>query len=52
MHLVKGIWKVGWKEFYLGAVEPIPPGALIPLGHEAQINVFCDAAHATCLAMR
>jgi hypothetical protein len=44
--------KVDWKEFYSGAIEPIPPGAPVPLGNEAQINVFCDAAHATCLATR
>jgi hypothetical protein len=33
-------WReVGWKEFYLGAMEPIPPGAPIPLGNENQIIV-------------
>ena len=30
----------------------IPPGAPEALGNEVQINIFCDAAHATCLATR
>ena len=41
-----------WKEFYPDAAEPIPPGAPEPLGNEVQLNIFCDAAHATCLATR
>jgi len=41
-----------WKEFYPDAVELIPPGAPEALGNEVQINIFCDAAHATCLATR
>jgi hypothetical protein len=46
-------WReVDWKEFYPGAMEPIPPGTLIPVGNEAQLNVFCDAAHATCFNQR
>ena len=45
-------YKADWKEFYPGAAEPIPPGAPEPLGEEVQVNVFCDAAHATCLATR
>ena len=44
--------KADWKEFYPDAAEPIPPGAPEPLGNEIQLNIFCDAAHATCLAMR
>jgi hypothetical protein len=48
-----GKWReVNWKDFYPGTMEPIPPGAPIPLGNEAQISVFCDATHATCLATR
>jgi hypothetical protein len=46
-------WHVAdWKEFYPDAAEPIPPGAPEPLGLEVQVNIFCDAAHATCLATR
>ncbi len=30
----------------------IPTGAPEGLGKEVQINIFCDAAHATCLAPR
>jgi len=41
-----------WKEFYPDAKEPISPKAPEPLGNEVQINIYCDAAHATCLAMR
>jgi len=39
-----------WKEFYLDAAEPIPLHAPEPQGKDAQINIYCDAAHATCLA--
>jgi hypothetical protein len=46
-------WHIAdWKEFYPDAAEPIPPGAPEPLGLEVQVNIFCDAAHATCLATR
>ena len=41
-----------WKEFYPDAAEPIPPHAPEPRGKDAQINIYCDAAHATCLATR
>jgi len=42
---------VDWKEFYLDAQEPISPKAPELLGNEVQINIYCDAAHVTCLAM-
>jgi hypothetical protein len=46
-------WHEGdWKLFYPDAEEPIPPRAPEPRGNEVQINIFCDAAHATCLATR
>jgi hypothetical protein len=47
-------WSEGadWKEIYPGAAEALPPGAPEPLGGEVQLNVFCDAAHATCLMTR
>jgi len=41
-----------WKEFYPDAAETISPRAPEPLGNEVQINIYCDAAHATCLATR
>jgi hypothetical protein len=41
-----------WKEFYPDATEPIPVNAPEPRGNEVQVNMFCDAAHATCLATR
>jgi hypothetical protein len=41
-----------WKEFYPDAAELLPPDMPEPLGREVQINTFCDAAHATCLATR
>jgi hypothetical protein len=41
-----------WKEFYPNATEPIPPNMPEPRGNEVQIQMFCDAAHATCLATR
>jgi hypothetical protein len=34
------------------AAEPTPAGAPKALGQEFQLNIFCDAAHATCLAKR
>ncbi len=40
-----------WKEFYPDTAEPIAPNAPEPQGKDAQINVYCDATHATCLAM-
>ena len=41
-----------WKEFYPDATEPIPPNAPEARGKPVQINLFCDAAHATCLVTR
>jgi len=41
-----------WKEFYPDASEPISPRMPEPLGNEVQVNIYCDAAHATCLATR
>jgi hypothetical protein len=39
-------------KFCPDAAEPIPPSAPEPLDNEVQLNIFCDAAHATCLATR
>jgi len=41
-----------WKEFYPDAQEPISHKMPEPLGNKVQVNIFCNAAHATCLAMR
>ncbi|MGH7954896.1 MAG: Ty1/Copia family ribonuclease HI, partial [Gloeomargaritales cyanobacterium] len=41
-----------WVEFYPDAFEPIPPNAPPPRGITIQINVFCDAAHATDVVTR
>jgi hypothetical protein len=41
-----------WKPFYPEAEELLPERAPEPRGKEVQVNVFCDAAHATCLATR
>jgi len=41
-----------WKEFYPEAQEPISHKMPEPLGNEVQVNIFCDAAHATCLVTR
>ena len=41
-----------WKEFYPDAAEPILPHAPKPQGKDVQINIYCNAAHATCLAMQ
>jgi len=38
-----------WKEFYPDVQEPIFPKAP-ELGNEVQINIYCNALHATCLA--
>jgi len=39
-----------WKEFYPDATKPIPPNAPEPQVKDVQINIYCDATHATCLA--
>ena len=41
-----------WKEFYPDATEPIPHNAPEARGKPVQINLFCNAAHATCLIPR
>ena len=41
-----------WKEFYPDAMEPIPDNAPEARGKPVQINLFCDAARATCLITR
>ena len=41
-----------WQEFYPDATEPIPHNAPEARGKPVQINLFCDAAHATCLITR
>ena len=41
-----------WAEFYPDAEEVIPPDAPEPRGPGVQLNVFCDAAHATDLVTR
>lgn len=41
-----------WSEFYPDAAEVIPPNAPEPRGKAVQLNVFCDAAHATDLVTR
>jgi hypothetical protein len=41
-----------WKEFYPDAGEVIPGNAPEPRGQPIQLNMFCDAAHATCLETR
>jgi hypothetical protein len=38
-----------WKQFYPDITgEVMPPGRPKPRGKAVQINIFCDAAHATC----
>ena len=41
-----------WKEFYPDAYEALPINAPPPRGKPAQINMFCDASHATDLITR
>lgn len=41
-----------WKEYYPDAFEAIPTNAPPPRGHAVQINMFCDASHATDLITR
>ena len=46
-------WTSGdWKEFYPDAAEPFPPNAPEPCGKAVQVNMICDAAHATDLKTR
>jgi hypothetical protein len=41
-----------WKDFYPGAVEQLSYDMLIPLGKPIQMNMFCDASHASDLVTR
>lgn len=41
-----------WQDFYPDAKEPIPLNASTQRGKPVQINMFVDAAHATCLVSR
>jgi hypothetical protein len=41
-----------WHEFYPDAFEPLPEHFPSPRGQPVQINMFCDAAHATDLITR
>ena len=41
-----------WKEYYPDAYEGIPSNAPPPRGKAVQINMFCDASHATDLITR
>jgi len=41
-----------WSEFYPDAKEELPANMPEPRGKPVQINLFVDAAHATCLASR
>ena len=42
-----------WKTFYDSSNgEPIVPNTPEPRGKSVQLNLFCDAAHASCLLMR
>ena len=42
-----------WKCFYDNIDgEALPPNMPEPRGRSVQINLFCDAAHATCLKTR
>ncbi|MGH7973897.1 MAG: reverse transcriptase domain-containing protein, partial [bacterium] len=41
-----------WTEYYPDASEIIPANAVTHRGHPVQINVFCDAAHATDIVTR
>jgi hypothetical protein len=41
-----------WKDFYPGAVEQLPHDMPIPLGKPIQMNMFCDASHASDIVTR
>ena len=40
--------KADWSEYYPNAKEIIPDNTPEALGKPVQVNLFCDAAHATC----
>eukprot|EP00934_Nitzschia_sp_Nitz4_P002319 Nitzschia sp. Nitz4//scaffold471_size5685//193//5616//NITZ4_009210-RA/size5685-processed-gene-0.1-mRNA-1//1//CDS//3329552692//2319//frame0 len=45
------VWnEADWSEFYPDVMgkEPLPPNMPTPRGNTVDINMFCDAAHATC----
>ncbi|MGH7955039.1 MAG: hypothetical protein ACREOZ_03675, partial [Gloeomargaritales cyanobacterium] len=47
------IWiEADWSEYYPDAMEIIPSNAPPPRGKSVQINVFCDADHATDVVTR
>ena len=39
-------WDCGWKDFYEGAEEAIPPNAPLPRGKEVDLCMFVDSNHA------
>jgi hypothetical protein len=42
-----------WKQYYPDIdTEVLPPRRPQPIGHPVQVNLFCDAAHDTCLVTR
>jgi hypothetical protein len=41
-----------WKDFYPGAVDQLPHDMPITLGKPIQMNMFCDASHASDLVTR
>jgi hypothetical protein len=41
-----------WKDFYPWEVEQLPHDMPIPLGKPIQMNMFCDASHASVLMTR
>ena len=47
------IWiSANWKEFYPDIKEDLPSNAPKPRGKSIQLNMFCDASHATNLVTR
>jgi hypothetical protein len=41
-----------WKDFYPGAFDQLPHDMPNPLGKPIQMNIFCDASHASDLVTR
>ena len=41
-----------WSSFYTDVEELLPGNMPEPRGKPVQINMFCDASHASCLASR
>jgi hypothetical protein len=44
--------KKDWSQFYPDIIEPVPINISKPFWQAVQINIFCDAAHATDLVTR